>query len=48
VVIDQIQKDAVWCVSYYSDFERNKHLETLLSLGIKNENIKQIRIEDLK
>lgn len=48
VVFDKIHQNAVWHVSYYSDFEKDKHLETLLILGIKNENIKQMRIEDLK
>ena len=47
-VFANIHQNAVWYVSYYSDFEKENHLKTLLSLGIKNENIKQIRIEDLK
>lgn len=47
-VFENTHQNAVWNVSYYSDYEKDKHLKTLLSLGIKYENIKQIRIKDLK
>ena len=48
LIIKQIDKNAKWHVSYYSDYEKKTHIETLLKLGLVNNNIKQIRIEDLK
>lgn len=48
LVIEQIDKNAKWNVSYYSDYEKKMHMETLLNLGLVKENIKQIRIENLK
>lgn len=48
LIIKQINKNAKWHVSYYSDFEKKKHIETLINLGLKKENIEQIRIEELK
>ena len=47
-IIKNIKKKAKWYVSYNNEEERKKHMNTLLELGIMRENIKQIRIEDLK
>lgn len=43
-----IKKDAKWFVTYYSDYEKQKHLETLTRLGIETKNLKQLKMEDLK
>ena len=48
VVLQSIDSDANWYASYYSDTEKVKHLESLISIGVKLENIIQIKIEDLK
>lgn len=39
---------AIWYVTYYSDYEKEKHLDALTAIGIRQENIKQIRMSDLK
>lgn len=36
-----------WVVSYFSERERNAHLEALLGLGIAPNNIRQIKLVDL-
>jgi hypothetical protein len=46
-VFETIKKDAKWLVTYYSDYEKQKHLITLTTLGIKQHNLTQIKMEDL-
>jgi hypothetical protein len=48
LIVKKIDKNAKWNVSYYNDYEKKTHIETLLNLGLVNDNTKQIRIEDLK
>lgn len=48
LIVKKIDKNAKWNVSYYSDYEKKAHIDTLLNLEVVNENIKQIRIESLK
>ena len=40
--------NAKWQVTYYSEDEKQKHLDTLIELGIKRENIIQLKIEALR
>lgn len=47
-VVNTAKKDANWFVTYYSDYEKQKHLDTLTNLGIKSQNLTQIKMEDLK
>lgn len=46
-VVKTVKKDANWFVTYYSDYERKKHLDTLMNLGIKSQNLTQLKMEDL-
>lgn len=41
-------KNVIWNVSYYSELEKQAHKETLLQIGVKDNNIVQIKITDLK
>lgn len=43
-----VKKDTKWFVTYHSDFEKQKHFETLTRLGIESKNLKQIKMEGLK
>lgn len=47
-VVNTAKKEANWFVTYYSDYEKQKHLDTLTKLGIKPQNLTQIKMEDLK
>lgn len=47
-VVKTVKKDTHWFVTYYSDFEKQKHLDTLTTLGIKSQNLAQFKIENLK
>lgn len=47
-VVKTINKDAHWFVTYYSDFEKQKHLDALTTLGIKSQNLTQLKMENLK
>ena len=44
----KINENVIWNVSYYSELEKQAHKETLLQLGINDNNIIQIKITDLK
>ncbi|MCH5684615.1 hypothetical protein LWM68_10270 [Niabella sp. W65] len=44
----KLNEDVIWNVSYYSELEKQAHKETLLQLGINDNNIIQIKITDLK
>lgn len=48
VLKDKLNENVIWHVSYYSELEKQAHIETLLKLGINNNNIIQIKITDLK
>ncbi|WP_367914885.1 bacteriophage abortive infection AbiH family protein [Leadbetterella sp. DM7] len=48
VLKDKLNENVIWYVSYYSELEKQAHIETLLKLGINNNNIIQIKITDLK
>jgi Bacteriophage abortive infection AbiH len=43
-----LNENVVWHVTFYGEVEKQKHIETLLKLGIKEDKIKQIKIEELK
>lgn len=47
-VVNTANKDANWFVTYYSDREKQNHFETLTNLGIKSQNLNQIKMEDLR
>lgn len=44
----KLNENAIWNVSYYSELEKQAHKETLLQLGINDNNIVQMKITDLK
>lgn len=44
----KLNENVIWNISYYSELEKQVHKETLLQLGINNNNIVQIKITDLK
>jgi hypothetical protein len=44
----KLNENVIWNVSYYSELEKQAHKETLLQLGINNNNIIQIKITDLE
>ena len=44
----KLNENVIWNVSYYSELEKQAHKETLLQLGINNNNIVQIKITNLK
>jgi len=44
----KLNENVSWYVSYYSELEKQAHKETLLQLGINDNNIVQIRITDLR
>lgn len=44
----KLNENVIWNVSYYSELEKQAHKETLLQLGINDNNIIQIKITDLK
>lgn len=45
---DSVNGDAIWHVSNYYPEEKLSHSETLLKLGIKQENIQMIQLKDLQ
>jgi hypothetical protein len=47
-VLNMVKKDTKWVVTYYSDYEKQKHFETLTRLGIETKNLTQLKMEDLK
>ncbi len=47
-IIAFTKDDANWTVSYYNDAEKDKHLKTLKNLGIKEENITMITLEEIQ
>lgn len=47
-IFETIKKDAEWFVTYHCDFERQKHLDILTTLGIQQHNLKQMKMEALK
>jgi hypothetical protein len=47
-VVKTVKKDAKWFVTYYSDNEKQMHLEILTKLGIETKNLTQLKMEDLK
>ncbi len=46
-VFSSVSDDTVWTVSYYYKDEMQSHINTLNNLGVKNSNIKLIKITDL-
>jgi hypothetical protein len=40
--------NAMWIVTFYSDNEKQKHLEAMTKLGVLPENLNQIKMTDLK
>lgn len=44
----KLNENVFWNVSYYSELEKQEHKQTLLQLGINDNNIAQIKITDLK
>lgn len=44
---ERVSKNVDWIASYYSDWEKQKHLEALVSLGIDEDKIEQIQMKDL-
>lgn len=40
----KLNEDVIWNVSYYSELEKKAHKETLLQLGINDNNIIQIKL----
>lgn len=47
-VLKYATKNVKWVVTYYSDYEKAKHLETLIAIGIKAKDIIQLRMIELK
>ena len=47
-VIKSLKQDCKWFVSYYSASERDKHLNTLKSLGIQESNITLFELIDIQ
>jgi len=37
-----------WFVTYYSDFEKQKHFEALTTIGVKVENLTQLKMTELQ
>lgn len=46
-IIKSVNSDIIWKVSYYNETEESTHRNRLSDLGIKNNNIKTIQLEDL-
>ncbi len=46
-LLSSVPSNIEWVVTYYSEREREAHLETLLGLGIISHNIRQIKMTDL-
>jgi len=46
-IVKYISKNATWKVSYYSESEKESHIETLIDIGIKKNTIELIKIIDL-
>ncbi len=44
----KLNENVIWTVSYYSELEKQAHKETLVQLGINDNNIVQMKITDLK
>ncbi len=41
-------QNAKWIVTYYSDLEKQKHFEALVRIGVKVENIIQLKMSELR
>jgi len=48
VLKTKLNESVIWNVSYYSEFEKQAHKQTLLQLGINDTNIIQLKITELK
>lgn len=47
VVFNKVQKNAIWTVSYYSDDQKDKLKETLISIGVLADKINLVKLTDL-
>lgn len=47
-IVDLMNRNIRWFVTYYGEFEKQQHLRTLLDLGIKSSNFTQLKLEELK
>jgi len=47
-VFENVDKDAKWQVSFYSDEEKDQQIEILNKIGVRTENIEQIELEEIK
>ena len=47
-ILKIVKSNTKWIVTYYSDFEKKKHLETLTELGIDINNLTQLKMEHLR
>lgn len=45
---NSVNKSVTWNVSYYNSNEKKRHLETLKSIGITEDNIKQFELVDIQ
>lgn len=41
-------QEVKWSVTYYSDYEKQKHFEALTAIGVKPENLEQIKMIELR
>lgn len=41
-------QEVKWFVTYYSDYEKQEHLEVLTEIGVKSDNIIQLKMTELK
>ena len=48
VVKKYSNQEAKWYVTYYSDLEKEKHLEALTAIGVKPDNLVQLKMNELK
>lgn len=47
-VINQVDKNSIWNISYFKEIDKNKHKVKFLKLGISETNLKLIKIDELK
>lgn len=47
-LVKSTNENVIWNVSFYNSKEKNKHLETLKSIGVKEGNIKQFELIDVQ
>lgn len=47
-VKEHTNQEVKWFVTYYSDYEKEKHFEALTEIGVKSDNIIQLKMTELK